>query len=102
MKNNKFYDYGKLNEITKDLYTVKRTNSIDVKLILIKDYFNKLHINSNVYCDTDGIYIILEDIYGCLKVLYFPIESSVYEVYSNTLKFISISGGLRKWQTQTN
>ena len=102
MKNNKFYDYGKLNNLMKDLYTVKRAISIDEKLSLIKDYFNKLYLNSNVYCDTDGMYIILEDIYGCLKVLYFPIESSVNEVYSNTLKFISISGGLRKWQTRTN
>lgn len=102
MKNNKFYDYGKLNNLMKDLYTVKRTISIDEKLELIKDYFNKLHINSNVYCDTDGISIILEDIYGCLKVLYFPIESSVYEINAITLKFISISGGLRRWQTPIN
>lgn len=79
-----------------------KNNKFDEKLSLIKDYFNNLYLNSSVYCDTDGIYIILENIYGCVNVLYFPIESSVDEVYSTTLKFISISGGLRKWQTPTN
>ena len=102
MKNNKFYDYEKLNKLMKNVYAVNLTISIDKKLSLIKDYFNKLYINSDVFCDTDGIYIILQNIYGDINLLIFPLEISASKIYSNSLEFISKNGGLRKWQIQIN